>query len=348
MPDRSRNLTAKRGKDPANSGTVATYETIAEHIRKGIKGGSLPKGTVLLEGPIAALFGCSRSPVKRALASLEEERLLSSFDGRGFLVGRTTEPNRIRITPDMLQLEAAGAINTKALAWQPFYYDFEREIILRSVFGRARLNEFALARHLGVGRTVAHDLLIHAREVGIVHKDDRSRWWIVPLDEARFAYLYELRILLEPVALESAIGHIPEKKLDEIEERLKRAARDFPKVSVPDLDLLESDLHIDCNSYGQNPEILEALRRTRSILVAGKHIQLAFRRGANVDPFMEEHLEIIDAVRKQRPAVVRRKLIRHLELSAEKAAPRLAAFRSSHKMTELPYIDTREAAEKIA
>jgi DNA-binding GntR family transcriptional regulator len=348
MPDRSRNLTTKRGKDLANSAPAPTYETIAGHVRKGIKGGSLPKGTVLLEGPIAALFGCSRSPVKRALASLERERLLSGFDGRGFLVGRTTEPNRIKITPAMLHLEAAAAINTKALAWQPFYYDFEREIILRSVFGRARVNEFALARHLGVGRTVAHDLLIHAREVGIVHKDDRSRWWIVPLDEARFADLYELRILLEPVALESAIGRIPEKKLDEIEDRLKRAARDFPNVRGADLDVLEADLHIDCNSYGQNPEILEALRRTRCILVAGKHIQLAFRRGANVDPFMEEHLEIIEGVRKQKPAVVRRKLIRHLELSAEKAAQRLAAFRSSHKMAELAYIDTREAAEKIA
>jgi DNA-binding GntR family transcriptional regulator len=279
--------------------------------------------------------------VKQALASLEKEGLLNSFDGRGFLVGRTTEPNRIKITPAMLQLEAGGAINTKSLAWQPYYYDFERDIILRSVFGRARVNEFALARHLGVGRTVAHDLLIHAREVGIVHKDDHSRWWLVPLNEARFAYLYELRILLEPVALQSAIGHIPEEKLDEIEQRLKRATRDFPGVSGADLDMLESDLHIDCNSYGQNPEILEALRRTRCILVAGKHIQLAFRHGANVDPFMEEHLEIISAVRKMKPAVVRRKLIRHLELSAEKAAQRLAAFRSSQKMAELPYIVTQ-------
>ncbi len=342
MANRSRNLTRKASEKQPASGTAA-YMMIANQIRKAIKGGSLPKGAVLLEGPLAALFGSSRSPVKRALASLEEERLLSSFDGRGLLVGRTAEPNRIKITPAMLQLEAEGAINAKSFnaksfAWQPYYYDFEREIILRSVFGRTRVNELALARHLQVGRTVAHDLLIHAREVGIVHKDDRSHWWIVPLDKARFENLYQLRILLEPVALASAIGYIPEQKLGEIEDRLKRAARDFPDVSGADLDVLESDLHIDCNSYGQNPEILEALKRTRCILVAGKHIQLALSDDAKVDPFTDEHLEIVSAVRKRNSATARRKLVRHLELSAEKAARRLTAFRDSQKMTELPYI----------
>ena len=135
MADRRRNLTSKAAENQPASGTAA-YMMIANQIRKAIKGGSLPKGAVLLEGPLAALFGSSRSPVKRALASLEEERLLSSFDGRGLLVGKTAEPNRIKITPAMLQLEAAGAISAKSFAWQPYYYDFEREIILRSVFGR--------------------------------------------------------------------------------------------------------------------------------------------------------------------------------------------------------------------
>ena len=337
MANRSRNLTASAAQAPLAAATT-TYATIAGQIRKGIEDGSLPNGIVLLEGPIAALFGCSRSPVKQALASLQHDGLLSSFDGRGLLVGKTGEPNRQKVTPAMLQLDMEEGINAKSFAWQPHYYDFEREIILRSVFGRARVNELALARHLDVGRTVAHDLLIHAREVGIVVKDERSHWWIVPLDEKRFEDLYELRILLEPVALKGAIGRIPEARLDEIERGLARAVRDFPAVSGPDLDVLESDLHIDCNSYCRNPEILEALKRTRCLLVAGKHIQLAISNNSNVDPFMEEHQEIVAEVRAGNRSAAARKLVRHLELSAKKASHRLKAFRESQQTDDLPYV----------
>ncbi|MDO5605441.1 MAG: GntR family transcriptional regulator [Paracoccus sp. (in: a-proteobacteria)] len=338
MADRRRNLT-RLPPDPApGSGAAPAYATITARIRKSIAAGALPPGTVLLEGPLAGLFGSSRSPVKRALAELEEEGLLSRFDGRGLLVGQAAAPRRVKITPAMLLLDADDGISAKSFAWQPHYYDFEREVILRSVFGRARINELALARHLDVGRTVAHDLLIHAREVGIVYKDEGSRWWIVPLDEARFQNLYELRILLEPVAMAGAAGHIPEARLDEIEARLRRAQVAFPVISAADLDVLESDLHIDCIRYGRNPEIAEALKRSHCILVAGKHIQLALGADARVDPFMDEHLEIIAALRRNDLSVMRETLIRHLELSAQKAAHRLAAFRAIRAVEELPYI----------
>ncbi|MBB3979597.1 DNA-binding GntR family transcriptional regulator [Rhizobium azooxidifex] len=337
MADRSRNLTAP-ATGPTGTAGSTTYATIAAQIRKSIGARALPEGTVLLEGPLAAMFGSSRSPVKRALASLEEEGLVSRFDGRGLLVGRGEVPRRLKITPKMLLLDDEDGVNAKTFAWQPFYYEFEREIILRSVFGKTRVNELALARHLDVGRTVAHDLLTHAREVGILQKDDGSRWWIVPLDEARFENLYQLRILLEPVALAGAMEHIPPATLDEIEARLHRVQSEFPAVTGADLDRLEADLHIECIGYSPNPEIVGALKRSRCILVAGKHIQLAFGNGNGVDPFMEEHLEIVQALRDRDAEAIRTRLVRHLALSAEKAALRLQAFRSSQVMADLPYV----------
>ena len=337
MADRSRNLTASTTGLAATAGSTA-YATIAAQLRKSIGAKALPHGTVLLEGPLAAMFGSSRSPVKRALSSLEDEGLVSRFEGRGLIVGKGEPPRRLKITPRMLLLDDEDGVNAKTFAWQPFYYEFEREIILRSVFGRARVNELALARHLDVGRTVAHDLLTHAREVGILQKDDGSRWWIVPLDEARFENLYQLRILLEPVALVGAMEHIPPARLDEIEARLHRVQREFPAVAGAEFDRLEADLHIDCIGYSPNPEIVEALRRSRCILVAGKHIQLALDNGNGVDPFMEEHLEIVRALREKDVEAVRTRLVRHLALSAEKAALRLQAFRSTHAMAELPYV----------
>jgi DNA-binding GntR family transcriptional regulator len=314
-----------------------TYATIAEKLRQNIESGALPEGAVLLEGPLAALFGSSRSPVKQAFAALEAEKLVSRFDGRGLLIGKASVPKRLKITAEMLQLQPAAAVQ-KPFAWQSFYYDFEREIILRSVFGRFRVNELALARYFDVGRTVARDLLIHAQQVGIVSKGERSHWWIVPLDEERFHDLYELRCLLEPAALTSAIGKIPPSLLATMEQRLKEVIARFPHVSISTLDLLENDLHIDCVGYGSNPEIAEALKRTRCLLVSGKHIQSALKQTPLVDPFMEEHLDVVMALKKGNARAVKSALLAHLNASSQKAAERLAKFRATQGASTLPYI----------
>lgn len=336
MADRSRHLNVRERK-PLVDRTPA-YATIAERLRRSIESGALPEGAVLLEGPLAALFGSSRSPVKQAFAALEAEKLLSRFDGRGFLVGRASAPKRLKITADMLELKPEVASAPKSFAWQSLYYDFEREIILRSVFDRFRVNELALARHFGVGRTVARDLLIHAQQVGIVTKGEKSHWWIVPLDEARFRDLYDLRSLLEPVAICSAIGKIPPAFLAAMEARLKDVIAQFPHVSISALDVLENDLHIDCVGYGSNPEVIEALKRTRCLLVSGKHIQAALKCAPFVDPFMEEHLDVVVAIRRGNARAAKNALLAHLKSSSEKAAERLGNFRATQFAAALPYI----------
>ncbi|MBN9025973.1 MAG: GntR family transcriptional regulator [Rhizobiales bacterium] len=330
---------ARNGRNAGGGGVDRTpaYASIAERLRLGIESGSLPQGAVLLEGPLASIFGSSRSPVKQALAQLEEEGLLRRFDGRGLLVGATGEPKRLKITAEMFDLDAAAMPAAKHFAWQSLYYDFEREVILRSVFGRFRVNELALARHFDVGRTVARDLLIHAQQVGIVAKGEKSHWWIIPLDEARFQDLYDLRILLEPAALETAVGAIPPSVLSAMAGRLEDGIHHAGDAGIAELDVLEEELHIGCLSYGRNPEIVEALKRTRCILVSGKHFQVALQRQPFFDSFMEEHLEIMQAIGRRDVAAAKHLLKAHLLASSEKAAERLAAFRATHVVSPTSY-----------
>ncbi|MET2828501.1 GntR family transcriptional regulator [Mesorhizobium shangrilense] len=310
------------------------YESIADTLRRAVLGGSVPEGTVLLEGPIAALFGSSRSPVKQALATLEAEGLVRRFEGRGVLAGTGGPPLRLKITGEMLEVPK----NAKAFAWQSYYYDFEETVILRAVFGSCRINELALARHYKVGRTVAGDILNHAAKSGIVIGDEKSRWWINPLDERRFQDLYEIRLLLEPAALRTAMARIPSDELAEMRGRLMQAAAKFPLVEPAELDGLEEDLHVNLLQYSSNSDILETLIRTRGILVAGKHIQRAVRGRLPIDAFMDEHLEIIDAITAGNPALAQDALRQHLQRSSDKAVERLRAFRKISVVSHLPYL----------
>jgi DNA-binding GntR family transcriptional regulator len=314
------------------------YAVVKDILSGRIEDGTLPEGTVLLEGALAEIFQSSRSPVKQAFAQLEEAGLVRRFDGRGVAVGPATAPlRRVRITAELLGLGGNPAEPSRVRAWQTLYYGVERDLILHSVFGRFRVGELALARHLGVGRTVARDVLTHAQSVGIVNKDDSAHWSLVPLGEDRFSELYELRMLLEPVMLRAAAPHIPLELLDELEQRLGQVA-EAPEAAVSELDRLEDDLHVRCLAFGRMPEFAAALQRARCILVAGKHIQAALQLVPKVDLFMGEHLAIVRALRAGDGERAAAALVAHLEASRGKAADRLRRFHTGNGIAPVPYI----------
>ncbi len=315
-----------------------TYERIAELLREALDAGRLPPGLVLSEVPLARLFGASRSPVKQALAQLEAEGLLRRFDGRGLIAGDAA-PHRAEVTSDMLGLstDALGSIHERAA--EALYYGVERELILHSLLGAFRVNELALSRHLDIGRSVARDILVRAQAAGLLDKGDNSRWAIVHLGSDRIDQFYELRLLLEPVALRQASPHIPRPHLEGIEARHRAAAARWPDLDAATLDRLEEDLHVACLAYATNPEISAALRRSRMVMLSGKHVQRALGASAQVDRFMDEHLAVIEPLREGRADAAAERLARHLSSSREKAQERLASFRRLPRPEPVPYID---------
>ncbi|HWT98623.1 MAG TPA: GntR family transcriptional regulator [Terriglobales bacterium] len=315
------------------------YRKIETILSDSIFAGRLAPGTVLLEGHLAAIFGSSRTPVKQALDQLQDKGLVSRFDGRGYVVGDgQANLRRVSLTPDLLGLDGDRAELAKVWGWQRIYNGIERELVFRSALGRFRLNELELARYHDVGRTVAHDVLVQAQSIGLVAKDERSRWYIVPLDEKRICDLYDLRELLEPAALVSALQHIAPETLQAMQQRLTAAAKAYPEISAAEMDSLERDLHVSCVEFGANPEILEALKRTRCLLITAKHMlgdQVSYPKD---EPFMAEHLAVLDAMQRNDAAQVTEQMRIHLRIARAKVLDRVALFRTIFTGPDLPYI----------
>ncbi|ALN74278.1 GntR family transcriptional regulator [Aureimonas sp. AU20] len=308
------------------------YRRIVEALRGQLLSGDLPEGAVLLEGPLAALFGSSRQPVRQALAELEAEGLVRRFEGRGVLAGRAGGPCRIELTG-----EQVGAHALEPKADDDLYYRVERELLERALFGRFRVSELALARHHAIGRPSARELLLRARAAGLAEKRD-AHWWTVPLDERRLADLYDLRFLLEPAALRLAAPALPAPVLGAARDRLSRAERRFPRLSTRELDTLEEDVHVTLLRFCPNGEFVEALARARASFVCGKHLQHMLCGPDTVDPFLSEHAAILEALGRGEGDVAAEALAGHLRASRDKGCERLGRHRAGARPPPLPYI----------
>lgn len=312
------------------------YARITDTVRRSIVAGALPQGIVLLEGPLAEIFGSSRSPIKQALAQLETEGLVRRFAGRGMLVGDTETPLRIDLTEEHFLPEDEVHPGSQT-AGDAVFYQVERDILARSLFGRFRVNELALARSLQITRAEARALLLRVQQSGIVEHEG-SQWWTVPFDEKRLCDLYELRELVEPVALEKAAPHLPADVLKAIEARLLRAGELFPNLTIHELGELETDIHGTCLGFCPNRELVESLSRARASLISGKHIQSILMGAEGTDAFLDEHMVVVSALKAGEPARAAAALREHLVASRVKAVNRFGEYHRRFSVPDLDYV----------
>lgn len=299
--------------------TVPAYRRIADGLRALIRSGGLAAGSILLEGPLSTHVGTSRAPVRQALGLLEAEGLLARFDGRGMIVPGAAP---LRGPLDLSRLAPIKPASQSTDA----YYALERQLVLHSLLGPARLNELSLARALGRGRAATHELLLSAERNGIVARGARGTWLLVPLTAQRLDDLYALRELIEPAAV--ACVDAPDALIARMLRNLDEAGlQEDPPLDR--LDRLEVEMHVELLAFARNPELVEALRRTRVLLFAGKHMQRAV--GRVPDSFVEEHKNVLEALRRGDPDCAARCLHLHLAESRRKGRDRLDDY---HDITE--------------
>ena len=326
----------------ADSRKAPLYTLITQVLRRAIVQGSIEAGAVILEGPVAGILRSTRTPVRQALLELEEEGLVSRFEGRGYVAGPAgTLPRRVVLDATMLGIHGEAEPVKKTLGWKAIYEEVERDVVHLSIFDRYRINEIELARHFGVGRMVARDVLVRLESLGLLEKDERQRWSVIPLDADRINRLYELRWLLEPVALRSSAGLIAAPELAAITTALSTAMKAYPAVTRAQMDRLEHDLHVSLLARCPNTELLQSLQRTRCILTLSKHVLGASTPMPTRDPFMSEHREVLTAVAQRDVAGAEALLRTHLENSCPKVTRRVALVRTTYAMPKTAYANAR-------
>lgn len=317
---------------------TSLYEELYDRLQAEIRGRALPEGLVLTEAALADLVGCSRAPVRQALQLLLGDGLIARFDGRGFVVGATGTPPKRAKLGDYLEKRLGEEGSRPMFAWQALYEDVERIVVHRSFFGRYRINENELARHFGVGRGVARDVLLRLETLGIAEKDDNFRWSIVPLDSQRIRDLYEVREQIEPIALSSALGGLSEEHLGAMLARLSQATADYPDVSASTMYELELDLHLRSLQACPNKEFLSILKRTQCILTLSKHVVGSRIKMPEYEPFLAEHIAVFKMVQKRDEEGLRKAMRDHIRNSQPNVQARASYIRERYQPDEYSFI----------
>lgn len=300
-----------------------------------IADGSIAPGTVLLESRLAEEFGISRAPVRQALFRLAAEGLVARTDAHGYRVVANPPHRR----ESGASAGPAGPVRlAPAATWQRIYDEIEAEIVARTSFATWRVVESDMARHYGVSRTVARDVIARLHQRGVVRKDERSRWYARGLTPDYVAELYEMRRVLEPAALLSAAESVPPTLISEMRRHLEDVLAHPERIDGRVLDELEAELHGELLGHCGNRTLMEALRHYQSLLIAHRFLYAWAPRLFPVEPFLPEHLEIVDRLADSRPMEAAAALERHLRVSLDRAVHRIGIVADGYDPAPLPYL----------
>jgi DNA-binding GntR family transcriptional regulator len=314
------------------------YERAQEILRARLRDGQIPAGERLYESRIAAEFGISRAPARRALAELATEGLIRAVDGRGYEAASGT-----RAKPDALPAAPAPIRLAASASWSRIYKEVETEIVARIAFGTWRVVESDLARYHGVSRTVARDVLARLQQYGIVKKDDKSRWHAPGLTRGYVTELYEMRRVLEPTALLAAAAHLPRAQIRALRVNLEAAIARADELDGAALDRLEAEMHVELLSRCPNRTLLEALGVYQSLLIAHSFL---YRWGPQLyasEPFLPEHLEVAERLEGGHVREAASALERHMRLSLDRALARIDIVAKRPLPPPLPYLQPAAA-----
>ncbi|MEM7442838.1 MAG: GntR family transcriptional regulator [Pseudomonadota bacterium] len=318
------------------------YVAIKHQIALAIDEGSLPRGTILMEGPIATIFGTSRTPVRTALNELCDGGLISRFEGRGFVVGADGEvkPHRTPVTRSMLGLREPPSAEPPPASADRIARTIEKSLVLALPFGLHRINEKAVADHFDVSRTVVRELFSRYQDRGLIRKDRSNHWTIGPLTARDVSHFFAIRGRLEPLALMDSAAHISGAEIARMRRDLDEAMDDVEGLDADRIDALETDIHITLLAQSPNASLLRMIQQSHIALVVNQ----VFASFVGPRPFeiaFREHAMILDFLTRGSHAAAAQNLEEHIRLSSHRTRQRLMAI-SVFPEPELPHYLVRQ------
>ena len=318
------------------------YSVLLENLRAA----RLAPGMRLRESDLARQFGVSRVPIRAALKRLEDESRLT-FNGRqGYAVPGDPGTRHADIPALALVIPDTARDGLEARNWrQRLFEEAQTAIASAMVFGRFGINEKAMAAHYGVSRSVAHEIITRMERVGLVSQQANGRWQVGPMTEADVHDHYAMRRILEPIALGEAAARLAPALIDAQIEALQGFRADPGRIGTRELLLIERWLHQDIVLACDNRVLADSIKRSQLPLISTHISFTATRSTASILNTIDQHLQVLEALRRHDVPAAAAALARHLEQAAEVSGQRIKRLSSADIPTELPFLTRLDPAD---
>jgi DNA-binding GntR family transcriptional regulator len=202
----------------------------------------------------------------------------------------------------------------------PLYVLVHRRLLAEIVGGRrpsgSVLRETELADELKVSRTPIREALRQLVADGLVELQANHSAVVRSLSAGQLRHVYQVREALEGMAAELACGHVRDDdfaRLTELAETVDPRAP-APCESFHDFD---RELHRIVAARSGNPLLAREINRLHDLVQLVRD-RVGNRQGALMTAF-DQHLAIIDALRRNDPTAARQAMVDHIRTSCEMA-----------------------------
>ena len=111
--------------------------------------------------------------------------------------------------------------------------------------------------------------------------------------------------------------------LAQLRTDLEKAIAHAEKIEGPTLDRLEKQMHVDLLGHCDNRALMQAIALPQSLLIAHRFLYRSTPRLFEAEPFLPEHMEIVDNLEAGRIEMAAQALEQHLLVSRDRAVARV-------------------------
>ena len=158
-----------------------------------------------------------------------------------------------------------------------------------------RLNEIALAKHLGVSRTPLREALNKLCSEGFLTFSTNQGFFRKSLDVKEIFDLYEFRQKLEVAAVKLGVERATADQLAEIDQFLERSSEEVPTRTTLELVALDEEFHEQLMTCSGNLEMLHSLKNINGRIRYVRWVDMDGRRSTT----QGQHKAIMKRVRER-------------------------------------------------
>ncbi len=284
---------------PTSAQRTSLVDRVYQHLSGQLATRTRRVGDRLNARGIAEQLGVSRTTVNKAIDRLVEAGWVQADSGRHPVV--TSLPTQLKLH-EPGPFEFANQTDST--------YELFLERILRGDFSPGEIiKERPLAIEMGINPATLRRAAEWLRNDGLLERLPRRGWRVTRLSVRDLEDLFQIRMHLEPMALEGAIQRITDTQLDDLMRETEDKIQLGEEATVYDRRSADLNFHqaiADASGSRILSETLEPL--IRRVLLS---TTVGFRFGRALRSF-EEHRDVLTAIRERDTKKAARLLRRHL------------------------------------